>query len=295
MDIRQMQYVLELARFNSFTKAAEALHITQPTLSKMIISLEEELGLKLFSRMGKRVELTDAGKVIQAQAQNIAESFTNLTSELNDLTNLKKGHIRIGLPPMAGSSFFPSVMSKFRERYPELTIQMVEEGSKRLQIEVANGNLDMGIVQLPTNENMFDSHVIVKENLKLIVHPSHRLADRGEASLAELADESFILFHEDFALHDQIIGECIHAGFHPHVLYKSSQWDFIREMVAANLGIALLPETICNKLNPAHVRSLSLLQPSIPWHLAMIWRKKSYLSFAAKEWIRFTKSLFNEQ
>ncbi|MEK3719416.1 cidABC operon transcriptional activator CidR [Paenibacillus sp. FSL H8-0034] len=292
MDIRQLQYVLELARYNSFTKAAQALHITQPTLSKMIKSLEEELGLTLFSRVGKSVELTDAGQAILSQAQHIVSSFKNLTSELSDLTNLHKGHIRIGLPPMVGSSFFPQVMSRFRELYPGVTIEMVEEGSKKLQIEIANGHLDMGVVLLPTNEELFDSHLIIRENLKLIVHPSHRLAQRSEVALSELSKETFILFHQDFALHDQIIAECVRSGFHPHVLYESSQWDFIHEMTAANLGIALLPETICKRLDPAHVKAIPLIGPSIPWHLVMIWRKNSYLSLAAREWIRFTQSLF---
>lgn len=90
----------------SFTKAAQSMFITQPTISKTIKSLEDELGVALFDRIGKRIELTDAGKVIELQAQAIVKSFQSLSSELSDLMNLKKGHIRIGLPPMVGSSFF---------------------------------------------------------------------------------------------------------------------------------------------------------------------------------------------
>lgn len=295
MEIRHLQYVLELARLRSFTKAAEALHISQPTLSKMIKNLEEELGVDLFIRIGKRVELTDAGIVILKQAQPIIDSFNNLTRELNDLTNLNKGSIRIGLPPMAGASFFPEVMSRFRRRYPGLTIQMVEDGSKKIEKEVAAGHLDMGVVLLPTNESLFETYPIVQEQLKLIVHPLHPFANRDEVSLYELEKEPFILFREDFALHDIILAECVRAGFQPHVLYESSQWDFIRGMVAAGLGIALLPETICKSLDPSQVRQVRLVQPVIPWHLAMVWRKNSYLSHAAREWIRFTQSLFQDK
>ncbi|MDF2923249.1 MAG: cynR 1 [Paenibacillaceae bacterium] len=292
MDIRHMQYVLELARYRNFTKAAAALHITQPTLSKAIKGLEDELGVELFTREGKRVELTDAGRAITGQADNIIESFRNLTRELSDLTNLNKGVIHLGLPPMAGSSFFPQIIRNFRRQYPGLVIQTVEDGGKKLEMKVAEGKLDVGVVLLPVDKEKFHSFTVVNESMKLLVHPDHPLAGRTRASLAELAGDSFILFREEFSLHNRIIEECIRVGFHPEVLYESSQWDFIYEMAASGLGVALLPETICRILDHSRVRILELEDPVIPWHLGMIWRRKSYLSFAAREWIRFTREIF---
>jgi DNA-binding transcriptional LysR family regulator len=291
MDIRHLQYVMEVVRYKSFTKAAEALHITQPTISKMIRNLEDELGVEVFVRNGKKVELTDAGHVIYARAQHVLHSFDNLTSELNDLTQLKKGHIRLGLPPMVGAHFFPSVMSQFRQHYPGIILEMVEDGSKKIEAGVGDGTLDMGVVLLPTIEEQFDYFSFVNENLKLVVHPTHPFSERKQVTLSELALEPFISFREDFALHDRIIAECIRVGFQPRVLYQSSQWDFISEMVAANLGIAMLPETICATLDPERMRTISLVDPAIPWELAMIWRKEGYHSFAAREWIRFTREI----
>ncbi|WCN37918.1 cidABC operon transcriptional activator CidR [Aneurinibacillus uraniidurans] len=292
MDIRHLQYFVKVAQLKSFTKAAQALYITQPTISKMIKSIEEELGIVLFNRLGKQVELTDAGHVMFVQAQDIVHSFQNLSSELDDLMSVKKGHIRIGLPPMIGSSFFPKVLGKFREQYPDVTIQLLEDGAKKVEADVENGALDIGVVLSPTNEELFHSFSLVKEKLMLLVHPSHSLADRERVSLSELAHESFVFFREDFALHDRIIAECVQTGFQPHVIYESSQWDFISEMVAANLGIAFLPEPICRELDTERIRILPLIEPIIPWHLIMIWRKDRYLSFAAREWIRFTQDLF---
>lgn len=289
MDIRQMQYLLEVARLKSFTKAADALYITQPTMSKTIKSMEEDLGVVLFDRIGKTIELTDAGQLIVQQAQQIVASFQNLMAELDDLRNLKKGHIRIGLPPMVGASFFPRVIGGFHERYPEITIQLFEDGAKKVESDVAAGLLDVGVVVLPTVQEGLNSFPFVEEKLNLVVPLNHPLAMRQKANLAELAGEGFVLFREDFTLHDRIIAECAKAGFQPRIIYESSQWDLISEMVAVGLGITLLPETICREVDQERVRILQLVNPSIPWKLGIVWREDRYLSFASREWIRFAQ------
>ncbi|WP_274649312.1 LysR family transcriptional regulator [Paenibacillus humicola] len=290
MDIRDLQCVLEIVRRNSFTKAAEALHITQPTISKTVKNLEDELGVRLFIRGKRGMELTDAGQIVARQAQEIVQSFGSLTAELHDLTELRKGSIRIGLPPMVGSKFFPGVMSGFRQRYPGIAVHMMEDGSKKLEEEVAAGSLDAAAVLLPVSPDLFELYPFLDEKLMLVVHPRHPLADRREVAMTDLAEEAFILFREDFALHDRILAECARAGFQPRVLVESSQWDFIAEMAAGGLGIGLLPETICAGLDPKRVHSVALTGPEIPWRVTLIWRKEGYLSFAAKEWIRFAKT-----
>ncbi|MGN7359174.1 cidABC operon transcriptional activator CidR [Paenibacillus sp. SAF-054] len=291
MDIRHLQYFMEVARLESFTKAAESLYITQPTISKTIRNIEDELGVTLFDRSNKRIELTDAGRIIYEQAQPIVKSFQSLSAELGDLKNLQKGHIRLGLPPMVGSSFFPEVIGQFHKKYPQVTMQVFEDGAKKVEKDVESGLLDIGVAVLPTEEELFHYFSFARENLMLLVHPSHRLSGHGAVPLAELADESFVLFREDFALHDRIITECVRVGFQPRIVYESSQWDLISGMVAANLGIALLPETICREVDQERIRILPLIKPSIPWQLGMIWRKDRYLSFAAREWISFAKSI----
>jgi DNA-binding transcriptional LysR family regulator len=295
MDIRHLQYFMEVARLQSFTKAAETLYITQPTISKTIRHIEEELGVTLFDRSNKKIELTDAGQIIYEQAQPIVKAFQSLSAELGDLKHLQKGHIRLGLPPMVGASFFPEVIGQFHHKYPQVTMQVFEDGAKKVEKDVESGLLDVGVAVLPTEDDLFHYFSFVRENLMLLVHPSHRLCGHDAVPLAELADENFVLFREDFALHDRIITECVRVGFQPRIIYESSQWDLISGMVAANLGIALLPETICRELDQQRIRILPLIDPSIPWQLGMIWRKDRYLSFAAREWISFTKSILMEE
>ncbi|MBB6671381.1 LysR family transcriptional regulator [Cohnella nanjingensis] len=292
MDIRHLQYVTEIARRRSFTRAAESLHITQPTISKMIKNLESELNAELFVRDGKRLRLTDAGETILRHAGPILQGFERLQAELDDLTYLNKGSIRIGLPPMAGANFFPDVFKRFQSRYPGIAIKIAEDGARKTVERLGNGELDAGVVLAPIAEDVFESFPLSDDRMKVILHPSHAMAGRDEIGLAELAAESFILFNNDFALHDRIVEACASRGFAPRIVHESAQWDFIGEMVGAELGIAMLPGTVCRQLSPDKVRAIPLADPVIPWRLAMAWRREGYLSRAAREWIAFTRSAF---
>ncbi|MFJ7679968.1 cidABC operon transcriptional activator CidR [Peribacillus sp. NPDC097264] len=287
MDIKHLQYFIEVTNFNSFTRAADHLFITQPTISKMIKNLETELGVELFDRSRKQLALTDAGRVVLEQAKLIDKAFHNLETEMDNLLGLKKGHIRIGLPPIIDASFFPRILSRFHEDYPNITFQLVEDGSKKIEESVQNDQLDIGVIVLPTNTVLFHHFAFLEEDIKLIVHPSHPLASEDEIDLIDLQHESFILFNKDYVLRDLIISSCKESGFSPHIVTESSRWDFIEEMVFCKLGIALLPESLCRL--DSRVKTIKVKNPSLSWNLAFIWSKDQYLSYAAKEWLKYTK------
>ncbi|MBL4954642.1 LysR family transcriptional regulator [Neobacillus sp. OS1-32] len=288
MDIKHLQYFLEVAKLNSFSRAADALFITQPTISKMIKNLEQELGVVLFDRSRKQLTLTDAGRVILEHAKLIDHAMKNVSMELSNLLELKKGQIRIGLPPIFAAHHFLEIMSKFHEQYPGITFQLVEKGSKRIEEDVESNLLDVGMVVLPTKPELFNYFSILEEDLQLILPKSHPLSVRDAVSLIDLSQESFILFNNDFVLNDRIIQSCNLAGFHPNIVSESAQHSFIKEMVAFNLGIALLPTSICRQL-PENVKAIKVGNPTISWNLAIIWGKDQYLSFAAKHWLHFIK------
>lgn len=287
-----MQYIVEIMRQNSFTRAAEALHVTQPTISKTIKGLESELGRDIFVRDGKQVKLTDTGEAIHRYAQPILQLFDSLTEEINDLIYLRKGSVRIGLPPMTGANFFPFVMKEFQERYPGIAVHMVEEGAKSIEDAIGEGTLDVGVVLLPVDESVYDTIPVVQERIMVVLHPQHPLAERSEIRLGELAREPFLLFGSGFALHERTIEACHTAGFEPNIVYESSQWDFLREMAAAGLGISMLPETICRTFAAEKVKAVPLVDPVIPWRPAMAWRREGYLSLASRAWIDFVAEKF---
>ncbi|MGF7186367.1 DNA-binding transcriptional LysR family regulator [Desulfitispora alkaliphila] len=290
MDIRHLEYFVEVAKNLSFTKASYNLHVSQPSISKMIKSLEDELGVPLFYRSSKQLQLTDAGKALLGQAQYILESFQNLTLELADVIQLKKGAIKIGLPPIIGASFFPKIIGQFKEVYPLVEIKLTEAGTKMIEIGVEEGTLDVGIVcSLPTKKDTFEQISLLKDPLMLVVNPNHKLANKEKVVFNDFQDEYFVLYREDFSLHDRIMEKCLEYGFYPKNICESSQRDFMVEMVANRLGITLLPEIICNELDPTKVKAIPFKQPEIFLELSIIWKKDKYLSFAAREWLEFIR------
>ncbi|MDX8345389.1 LysR family transcriptional regulator [Rossellomorea sp. YZS02] len=283
MDIRQLTYFNEVAKYKSFTKASNVLHLSQPTLSKMVRSLEDELDMELIDRSARQIELTEAGEIVYEQGQVILESLDHLSTHLYDLMNLKKGKIKIGIPPLIGFLFFPSIIKKFKTLYPDVQIQLNEYGANKVEEEVGGGILDLGVVVLPMDEEQFDVVPFLSEKHMLFVHHSHPLAGKESVEMKELHDEDFILFSEDFALHDKIIDECRKAGFYPNIAYESSQWDFIGEMIGQNLGISIFPQSISKKVNQDVVKAIPIINPTVPWNLGLITKKGRYESYAVRE------------
>lgn len=286
MDIRQIEYFTEVAKQLSFTKAASVLHVSQPSISKAIQNLEVELGVPLFYRSSKQLELTDAGQAVLINAQHVLEAFKNLRSELTDLMDLKKGQIRIGIPPIVGAEFFSKLVSQYKEKFPYIQIILTEVGSKKIRLGVEAGELDIGLIcNLSVANEHLESIGILKDPLKLIVHRDHPLASESFVEVSDLEKETFIIYRKDFTLYDRIIEECSKNGFFPSIACESSQKDLIIEMVAAKLGIALLPKKICDKIQYDSIVAIPFKEEQIFLELGMTWKKNKYLSFAVREFI----------
>jgi DNA-binding transcriptional LysR family regulator len=286
MDLRQLKYFLEIAKYKNITKASETLHVSQPALSKMIKGLEDELGMPLIIRSNKTSDITDAGLIVMEYAQKMMLLVDEMSTTLNDMTNLTRGQVHIGLPPIIGSLFFPKVLAKFHQKYPNVHITITEYGGARVVKSVEEGEFELGVAVLPIEEQHFDIYPIVDEEMKLLVHHDHHLASREIVELHELKNEDFIFYSEEFALHQIMWKEFINQGFEPKILFKSSQWDFMSEMVAANLGVTALPDSICNRVRNPDIRIIKL-SPAIHWNLAVITKKDRYISYAARTLINF--------
>lgn len=289
MDIRQLSYFAEVAKHKSFTKASQTLYLSQSTISKMIKNLEEELQVVLIDRSGKQIELTDEGEIVFEYAQDILNRLDDLSASLYDIMHLKKGKVKIGLPPVIGTLTFPSIITEFRRQFPEIHLQLVEVGAKKVEQYVEDRTIDFGVVMLPVNETKFDVVPFVQEELRLLIHASHPLANKPAVSIAELSEEEFLLLTDEFTLHHRVLDECMQAGFEPKISYQSSQWDFIAEMVSKSLGVTLFPRSICERFHSEDVKAVPLSQ-STPWKLGVILAKNRYISYAARKFIQLIQS-----
>ena len=287
MDIRQIEYFVEVAKQLSFTKAAVALHVSQPSISKAIQNFEAELGVPLFYRSSKQLELTDAGQAVLINSMQVLESFQNLRSELTDLMQLKKGQIRIGIPPIVGAEFFSKLISVYKEQHPYIEVLLTEVGTKRIREEIETGELDIGLVcsVTSTNENL-ETIRFLKDPLQLIVHESHPLAQKHAITMGDLANEAFIIYRKDFILFDRIIEECKNHGFYPTIACETTQKDLFIEMVQAKLGIALLPQKIAEKIPYDSIKRIPFKEEAIHLELGITWKKNKYLPYSVREFIQ---------
>jgi DNA-binding transcriptional LysR family regulator len=285
VDVQALRTFVEVARRGGFTRASETLHVTQPAISKMIKALEEELGAPLLLRERRRVTLTEAGRLVLERAQGVLDSMRVIEEEVVELTSLRRGRLRLGLPPIVGVTFFPTLLAEFHRAHPGIVLEIREEGSHNIEKLVLDRDLDVGAVVLPTDEVAFGTLPFVSDALGAVLHPGHPLAGRRSLALRDLRDSHFVLYRPDYALHGHILDACRRSGFTPEVVSESSHWDFIVELVAANIGVALLPQTICRQLDERRVRSIPMNDPVIPWKVALIWRRDRHLPPATRAWL----------
>ncbi|HDK6612607.1 TPA: LysR family transcriptional regulator [Klebsiella variicola] len=293
MDIRTLRYFVEVVRQQSFTRAAEKLFVTQPTISKMLKNLEDELNCTLLIRDGRKLLLTDTGRVVFERGQATLGEFSQLESELSDINHLHKGVLRLGIPPMVGM-LMAEPISRFRERYPGVELKIAEFGGLTVQQAVSNGELDMAMTALPIEEG---SHLTT---LPLFNHPLCVLTPRtapweGVTSLspAELAAYPLVIYNEEFALSQQLMRLFTEHDVKPRIAVRSGQWDFLAAMVQAGIGVAILPEPICQRLDPQNFCWIPL-QSELRWELGMIWREGVYMSRSAEAWLACSKAFWLE-
>jgi len=286
MDIRTLQYFVEVVRFGGFSRAAKKIHSTQSTLSKAVRQLEDQMNLKLLERQGHVIRMTEAGEIVFRRAQTILVQCADLRFELEEYRGLQRGKLRLGIPLIGSSNLFAHWFSEYRNRYPGIELQLVEHGSKKLEEMVKRGEIDLAASLLPVSEE-FDWQELRREPVDLLIHAGHPLAQKHTVTVADLANEPFILFGTGFVLNQIIVNTCLEKGFSPRIVAESSQVDFVIELVASRLGIAFLPRMIAEERHHPTTRRIPIVEPEIYWHLALIWRHDSYLSPSAQAWLNY--------
>jgi DNA-binding transcriptional LysR family regulator len=289
MELRTLRAFVEVVRQGGFSQAAKAVFATQSTVSKAVRQLEDELGLALLDRAGRHSTLTEAGEIVYRRALTMLAERDDLMAELDELRGLKRGVLRLGLPPIGSSVLFAPLFAVYRSRYPGVDIRLVEHGSKRLEEVLLAGEVDLAASLLPVSDT-FDWQDVRCEPVDAILAADHPLAGRDQVALRELAGLPFILFEAGFALNPIILDACRRAGLSPDVAARSSQIDFVVALVAAGLGVGFLPRMIAEQRMRPGVRRVAVTEPSMDWHMALIWRRGGYLSHAAQAWLALARA-----
>ncbi|PNG27818.1 LysR family transcriptional regulator [Methylocella silvestris] len=288
MELRTLRAFVEVVRQGGFSAAAKTLNATQPTISKSVKLIEEELGVPLLERLGHRSELTAAGDIVYRRALAMLAERDDLIAELDELRGLKRGVLRLGLPPIGTSLLFAPLFAIYRSRYPGVDIRLNEHGSKRLEELVAAGELDLAAVLLPAAHD-FEWQKVRDEPLMALMATDHPCAGEEKIGLERLKTSPFILFESGFALNQVILDACGRQGFAPTVAARSSQIDFVIELAAAGLGVAFLPRLMAEQRANPGVRRVLLDEPGTQWRMVLAWRRGGYLSAAARAWLALAR------
>jgi DNA-binding transcriptional LysR family regulator len=282
--MRRLRFFVEVVRQGGFSQAAKVVSATQPTVSKAVKQLEDELGVPLLNRIGHRSELTAAGKIVYRRAVSLLTEGEDLIAELDELRGLKRGTLHIGFPRVGSSALFAPMFASFRRRYPGIEVELAVHDSNRLEEILRAGELDLAALVHPIPQD-FDWQDVRTDPLVVLLPRDHALAGRKAVKLARLAQFPFILFEEGFALNELILDACHSKAITPRIAARSGQVDFIFELVAAGVGIAFLPRVLAEQRPHRLVRCVLLDEPKCKWRIALAWRRGGYLSHAAHAWL----------
>ncbi|WP_055107825.1 LysR family transcriptional regulator [Paenibacillus ihumii] len=301
MELRQLLYTLKIAEERNFSRAADKLHIAQPSLSQQLSKLEQELGVKLFQRNTSTVELTHAGASFIKHARKIMDAVEQLRQEMDDISQLRAGRVVIGSMPITGSHLLPYVLPAFKEAYPDIQVNLLEDTSLNLEKLTAGGGTDLSLLSLPLQEPSLTYEPIGEEKIDLAIPPNHYLADPGNrppggVTLKQLAGESFIVLKKGQGFRKIMIDLCRSAGFEPDIVFESNNIETVQSLVAAGMGITLVPRFIArakrSELIPVYV---PLAEPVPSRTLVIAYRKGRYLSKAAEAFIETFRTTIEER
>lgn len=277
MELRQLEYFMVVCQELHFTRAAEKLNISQPTLSEQIKRLEEEVGIPLFDRIGKKITLTEAGKILLNHSQSVFFEIEQAGAALNDLNELQRGKLTIGSLLTCVNYLLPPAIIHFRQLYPNVKLTVHGLKSTDIKKGLLENELDLGITFLPVEEKEFDSTPLFTEELSLAVPSGHPLAGLREVDMKTLESTSTILMPESYCLRQIIDTYCSELGFSLKPALEMTTLESIIHMVAEGVGVTILPEPYLDTLHNPQVVKVKLINPTPQRDIGFIYRKNKFI------------------
>lgn len=273
MELRHLNYFQAVADELNYRKAADRLFISQPGLSRQIKQLEEELGVQLFERDKKHVELTAAGRFLKGEVDFVLNHLETTKQQLLQIANGREGELRIGFLGSASNQVLPELLKKINQNFPKVTTSL-EELSNQVQVEmIQKDKLDLGFVRLASVPEELEMKSVYRDTFSLVVPVNHPVTVKNFTSVGQFASESFILFSSDYSnfYYEQILGICRDSGFSPRIKHKSVHALTIFRLVENGLGVAIVPTSLKEGYD-LNVRFMEIPGTSRFTELSVIWK-----------------------
>ena len=284
MDIKPLRYFQAIADANSFTKAAEQLHVAQPAISMAIKKLEAELDLTLFHRHERQISLTDEGKKLLQHSRRILQAIDDARLEMEELKGLTKGEVRVGIPSMLGSYYFPPILMAFRHRYPELDLSVIEGGTWQLQQMLERGELDLAIIVADVLPQELYARTFLREQMLVTVAKDHPLAQQTVVSYDDFFREELVMFKEGY-FHRKVVDRlAARTECTPNISVETNLIPLIKAIVNQGFGISTLLGMVIEE-DPDLI-GLPFEEP-VWLDLSIAWRRDGYLSRANQAFVDF--------
>jgi LysR family transcriptional regulator, hydrogen peroxide-inducible genes activator len=242
MEFHQLRYVCAIADTGSFSRAAERCQVAQPSLSQQVLKLEKDLGAKLFDRLGRSVRLTEAGRAFVPYARSILSQRETARSSVADKCADVRGSVAVGAIPTIAPYLMPRYTAAFTKKYPEAKLRIVEETTPILVESLRDLSIDLAILALPLRHKDLELFPLRTEPLFAVLPRNHPLAATKSLALKDLRGESFVMLRDGHCFRDLSIAACTHARIAPRIAFESGQFSSLFGMVAAGVGISLVPE-----------------------------------------------------
>ena len=280
MNLRDLRYLITLADLGHFGRAAEACHVSQPTLSTQIRKLEDELGVALVERAPRHLLLTPAGKDIVERARRVLAEVEQMRETGRRTADPEAGSVRLGMFPTLGPYLLPHVVPNIRKRFPRLELLLVEEKTEALLAMLRAGKLDAAVLALPLQDDGLEVAFLFEEPFVIAMPDTHPLASHRSLDLAELADQHLLLLEDGHCLRPQALEVCSLAGAGEKEGFRATSLETLRQMVAAGVGMTLLPMLAVKPPVPVStsIQLLPFRDPAPARRLAMVWRRSSAMT-----------------
>jgi len=247
MELHQLRYFCAVADTGSFSRAAQRCNVSQPSLSQQILKLEDELGVRLFDRLGRTIRLTSPGEIFLPRARAVLRELEAARGDVDVQKESVSGAVTLGVIPTVAPYLLPPHLAEFSRNFSQAHVTVIEEITPVLLERLRASTIDLAILALPIRGHEFETFPILRERLFAALPRHHRLTRRQSLSLQDLRSEPFLLLRDGHCFRDTALAACDRARLHPQIVFESGQFSSLLSMVGVGMGVSIVPEMAIDK------------------------------------------------